>query len=375
MKRFEFDKRELERYSRHMVLPQFGPKGQYKLKEASVLVVGAGGLGCPVLQYLTAAGIGKLGVLDFDLVSESNLQRQILYGTDDIGKPKSLQATKRLNQLNPFVEIAPIQQKITSANAFELLAPYQVIVDCTDNFQTRYLLNDACVLLDKPLVYGSIFRFEGQVSVFNFLQGPNYRDLYPVPPDAGSVPNCEEGGVLGVLPGIIGSLQANEVIKIVSGIGEILSGRLLLVDTLTTKTEMINFPNNNQRNLIEKLIDYDEFCGINKHQPNQNMKEITVEELKQLKEEGKDFQLIDVREEYELAICEIGGEHIPLAEIPHSVEKISRSKPVIIHCRSGGRSGNTVKWLEKHYQMDNLYNLKGGILAWADQIDPTLAKY
>ena len=213
------------------------------------------------------------------------------------------------------------------------------------------------------------------MSVFNFQQGPNYRDVYPVPPDAGSVPNCEEGGVLGVLPGIIGSLQANEVIKIVSGIGEILSGRLLLVDTLTAKTEMINFPNNNQRNLIEKLIDYDEFCGINKHQPDQNMKEITVEELKQLKEEGKDFQLIDVREEYELAICEIGGEHIPLAEIPHSVEKISRSKPVIIHCRSGGRSGNTVKWLEKHYQMDNLYNLKGGILAWADQIDPTLAKY
>lgn len=375
MKQVEFDKRELERYSRHLVLPQFGLEGQQKLKNASVLVVGAGGLGCPVLQYLTAAGIGTLGIIDFDVVNESNLQRQVLYGTDDIGKSKAMQAAAKLRQLNPYVEVQPLVIHIDSSNALELLSPYDIVVDCTDNFQTRYLLNDACVLTDKPLVYGSIFRFEGQVSVFNLNRSANYRDLYPTPPSAGSVPNCEEGGVLGVLPGIIGCMQASEVIKIVTGMGSPLNEKLLLVDTLSLETRIIKFPNNNQRNLIEKLIDYDEFCGVKKNNPHMDMKEITVEELKKLKDEGKDFQLIDVREEYELEICHIDGEHIPLAEIPNSIDKISRDKQVIIHCRSGSRSGNTIKWLEKNHNFNNLYNLKGGVLAWADQIDSSLTKY
>ena len=370
----EFDKKELERYSRHFVLPQFGVEGQQKLKAASVLVVGAGGLGCPVLQYLTAAGVATIGIIDYDKVSESNLQRQILYGSEDIGKTKSTQAAKKLNQLNPFVKTIPINSRINADNAFDLLSQFDIVVDCTDNFPTRYLLNDACVLLNKPLVYGSIFRYEGQVSVFNLKNGPNYRDLYPAPPDPGTVPDCEAGGVLGVLPGIIGCLQANEVLKIIVGIGDPLSGKLLILDTLTLETNIIDFPNRNQRELIKKLIDYDAFCGI-KPTGETEMKEVTVEELKKLKDAGEDFQLIDVREAYEIEICNIDGECIPLSEIPHSIDKISRDKKVIIHCRSGSRSANTVKWLEKNHSFDNLYNLKGGILAWADQMDPTMTKY
>lgn len=375
MSEFEFGAKELERYSRHLVLPAFGLEGQKKLKAASVLVVGAGGLGCPALQYLVAAGIGRIGILDFDVVSESNLQRQVLYGTEDIGKSKVQQAVKKLSQLNPYTSLSALETKIDSGNALEIISPYDVVVDCTDNFQTRYLLNDACVLLDKPLIYGSIFRYEGQVAVFNFKRAANYRDLYPAPPAAGSVPNCEEGGVLGVLPGVIGSLQANEAIKIITDLGEPLSGKLLIVDMLSLETRLINFPNQNQRNSIKKLIDYDAFCGIQQPKPEPEMKEITVEELKRLKDEGKDFQLIDVREMYEVEICHIDGEHIPLGEIPHNVDRISKDKQVIIHCRSGSRSGNTVKWLEKNHQFENLYNLKGGILAWADQIDPTMSKY
>lgn len=370
-----FDKKELERYSRHLVLPQFGLEGQQKLKAASVLVVGAGGLGCPVLQYLVAAGIGSVGIIDHDLVSESNLQRQVLYGASDIGKSKALQAAIRLRDLNSFVNIKSVNKKIDATNALELLTPYDIVIDCTDNFSTRYLLNDACVLLDKPLVYGSIFRYEGQVAVFNLNQGANYRDLYPQPPLQGSVPNCEEGGVLGVLPGIIGSLQANEAIKIISGIGQPLDGKLMLFDTLSLESRVVKFPNKNQRDSIKKLIDYDAFCGVNKIVKTMSMKEITVEELKKLKDNGEDFQLIDVREDYEVEICNIDGERIPLNEVPHSVDKISRDKKVIIHCRSGSRSGNTIQWLEKNHNFDNLYNLKGGILAWADQIDPSMSKY
>ncbi len=370
----DFTKKELERYSRHLVLPQFGIHGQKKLKQASVVVIGAGGLGCPVLQYLAAAGVGTIAIIDDDRVSESNLQRQVLYGTEDIGKSKAEQAAIKLNSLNPHITITSIMERITADNGLNLLAPYQVVVDCTDNFPTRYLLNDACVLLDKPLAYGSIFRYEGQVAVFNLDRGPNYRDLYPTPPSPGSVPNCEEGGVLGVLPGLIGCFQANEVLKIVSGIGEPLNGKLLLLDTLSLETRLVKFPNRNQRNSIQKLIDYDEFCGV-KTKERMDMKEITVDELKKLKDSGEDFQLIDVREDYEIEICHIDGERIPLSEVPHSVDKISRVKKVIIHCRSGSRSGNTVKWLEKNHHFENLYNLKGGILAWADQIDPSMAKY
>ncbi len=370
----DFDKKELTRYSRHFVLPQFGEEGQRKLKAASVVVVGAGGLGCPVLQYLTAAGVGTIGIIDSDQVSESNLQRQILYGSEDIGKNKCTQAGQKLQLLNPNVKTLPVPSIINADNALDLLHPFDIVVDCTDNFQTRYLLNDACVLLNKPLVYGSVFRYEGQVSVFNYKGGPNYRDLYPSPPSPGSVPDCEEGGVLGVLPGIIGSLQANEILKIIAGIGEPLRGRLLVLDTLSLETQLIDFPNQNQRDLIKKLIDYDAFCGI-KPTREPEMKEVTVEELKKLKDAGQDFQLIDVREAYEIEICNLDGECIPLSEIPHSIDKISRDKKVIIHCRSGSRSANTVKWLEKNHHFDNLYNLKGGILAWADQFDPTMTKY
>lgn len=371
----DFDKKELERYSRHFVLPQFGVEAQQKLKAASVIVIGAGGLGCPVLQYLVAAGVGTIGILDFDTVGESNLQRQVLYGVDDIGKPKSQQAAAKLNKLNPYVSIKVVNNKIDSSNALELLKPFDVIVDCTDNFPTRYLLNDAAVLLDKPLVYGSIFRYEGQVAVFNLKQSANYRDLYPTPPAPGSVPNCEEGGVLGVLPGIIGCLQANEVLKIIADIGEPLTNRVLMMDTLSVETHVVKFPNRNERNSIKKLIDYELFCGITKATIAMDIKEVTVRELKVLKERGEVFQLIDVREEYECEICSINGEHIPIGEIPHCIEKISRDKKVIIHCRSGSRSGNTIKWLEKNYHFDNLYNLKGGILAWADEVDNSLTKY
>ncbi len=369
----DFDKKELERYSRHFVLPQFGREGQQKLKVASVIVIGAGGLGCPVLQYLVAAGVGTISILDFDTVSESNLQRQVLYGVDDIGKPKSQQAAAKLNKLNPYVSIEVINNKIDSTNALELLRPFDIIVDCTDNFPTRYLLNDTAVLLDKPLVYGSIFRYEGQVAVFNLNQSANYRDLYPAPPSPGSVPNCEEGGVLGVLPGIIGCMQANEVLKIIAGIGEPLTNKVLLMDTLSMDTHLVKFPNRNERHSIKKLIDYESFCGLNKI--IMDMKEVTVSELKVLKEKGEEFQLIDVREEYECEICSINGEHIPMGDIPQCIEKISRNKKVIIHCRSGARSGNIVKWLEKNYHFDNLYNLRGGILAWAEEIDTSLPKY
>lgn len=375
MSSHEFNKQELERYSRHFVLPQFGIGGQNKLKQASVIVIGAGGLGCPVLQYIAAAGVGHIAIVDFDRVSESNLQRQVLYTSKDLGLSKAELAAERLRAQNQFVKVLPINTQISSSNALNLIKDFDIVVDCTDNFQTRYLLNDACVLLDKPLVYGSIFRFEGQVSVFNLNKSANYRDLYPEPPAPGTVPNCEEGGVLGVLPGIIGCLQANEVLKIISGIGDPLTNKLLLFDTLTLETQIINFPNRNQRNIIKKLIDYDEFCGVNKINQEMNMKEVTVEDLKKMKDAGEDFQLIDVREEYEIEICTLKGECIPLNEIPHSIGKISREKKVIIHCRSGGRSSNTVKWLERNHQFDNVYNLKGGILAWADQIDPSMTKY
>ena len=371
----DFNKNELERYSRHFVLPQFGREGQQKLKAASIIVIGAGGLGCPVLQYLAAAGVGTIGILDFDTVGESNLQRQVLYGVDDIGKPKAQQAAVKLKSLNPYVAIEVINSKIDATNALGLLQPFDIIVDCTDNFPTRYLLNDAAVLLGKPLVYGSIFRYEGQVAVFNLGQSANYRDLYPAPPAPGSVPNCEEGGVLGVLPGIIGCLQANEVLKIIAGIGMPLANKVLLLDTLNMETNVVKYPNREERNSIKKLIDYESFCGINNTTNTMGIKEITVAELKAIKENGEVFQLIDVREEYECEICSIGGEHIPLGDIPNSIDKISRDKKVVLHCRSGSRSTNTIKWLEKNHHFDNLYNLKGGIMAWAEEIDHSMAKY
>jgi adenylyltransferase/sulfurtransferase len=372
----QFSSEEKIRYSRHFVLPGFGMEGQQRLKSGRVLVVGAGGLGAPVLFYLAAAGVGKIGIADDDKVTLSNLQRQVLYNTKDVGKGKAITAAGRLRNLNPDIFVESHAVAITSKNILDIIAGYDVIVDATDNFPTRYLLNDASVLAGKTLVYGSIFRYEGQVAVFNYDGGPNYRDLYPVPPSPGSVPDCEEGGVLGVLAGIIGCYQANEVIKILSGSNDILSGKLLIVDSQTSETRLIGIHDQNAKAGIKNLIDYDEFCGLKKIKNTTGaMKEVTVTELKKMIDDKVDFQLIDVREPHEADICDIGGELIPQGEIPANVDKISKTKQVVVHCRSGARSGNMIKWLEANHGFTNLYNLKGGILAWANEIDPDMPTY
>lgn len=375
-----FSKQELERYSRHLIIPEFNIEGQKKLKEARVLVVGTGGLGSPLLLYLVAAGVGNIGLVDFDVVDDSNLQRQVLFSVDDVGKPKVEMAKKRLEALNPHINFKTFNTRLTSDNALDIIREYDIVADGTDNFPTRYLVNDACVLLGKVNVYASIFRFEGQVSVFNYLTkdgefGPNYRDLFPTPPPPGMVPSCAEGGVLGVLPGIIGSLQANEVIKIISGIGEPLSGRLFLFDALAFDTRVMKIRKNPDTPPIEKLIDYEYFCGLGETNNKEEMvKEITVEELETLKNSKEDFQLIDVRESYEKDIADIGGELIPLGTIEDNVDKIRKDVKVVVYCRSGARSANAIRALEQ-YDLDNLYNLAGGILAWADDIDPDMSKY
>jgi molybdopterin/thiamine biosynthesis adenylyltransferase/rhodanese-related sulfurtransferase len=373
-------KEEHEQYNRHLILKDFGIEGQLKLKSAKVLVVGAGGLGCPALLYLAAAGVGEIGVIDFDLVQKSNLQRQVLFSALDIGKSKAEVARKRLFELNPHISIKSFTIKIASQNALELIQDYNLVVDCSDNFPTRYLLNDACVLLNKPLVYGSVLEYEGQVAVFNLFRNnqysSNYRDLFPTPPLPTAVPNCAQAGVLGVLTGIIGSFQANEAIKILIGKGEPLADKLLIIDSLTLDITNIKIRNTNSRSAINKLIDYEDFCGINeKKSKSLGMKEISVQELQELQKSGADFQLIDVREPHEYDICNLAGELIPLSEIPQSVDKISKAKKVVIHCRSGGRSGQAVQWLEKNHKLENLYNLKGGILAWAKDIDPSMPSY
>lgn len=367
--------KELSRYSRHLSLKDFGLSGQEKLKNSSVLVVGAGGLGCPALLYLTAAGVGKIGIVDFDKVQESNLQRQVLFTIHDIGKNKADAAKERLTQLNPLIEIISLPIRLTSTNALEVLKNYDVILDGSDNFPTRYLLNDACVLLNKPLVYGSVLEYEGQVSVFNVLNNntfsSNYRDIFPTPPPPESVPNCEQAGVLGVLPGIIGSMQANEVIKLITGIGEVLFNKLLIYDSLSMDISMIHIKDMNSRDSITALLDYEDFCGVKKNK-SVNMKEITVHQLQQLQQSGEDIQLVDVREEHEHETSNLGGELIPLGEIHLNVDKLNKDKKVVIYCRSGGRSGQAILWLEKNYQFENLYNLKGGIVSWINEIDPSL---
>ncbi|MBL7874845.1 MAG: molybdopterin-synthase adenylyltransferase MoeB [Cyclobacteriaceae bacterium] len=369
-----FSSEEQVRYSRHFVLPDFGTEAQLKLKKASVAIIGAGGLGNPVLLYLAAAGVGSIKIIDNDIVSLSNLQRQILFTVDDLNHPKAERAASRISRLNPTINIEAIRERIESTNALTLLEKIDVVLDCTDNFATRYLLNDACVLLDKPLVYGSVFRYEGQVGVFNYKRGANYRDFYPTPPDAGQVPNCEEGGVLGVLTGIIGSLQANEAIKIITGLGEPLAGKVLIFDSTTLESTFVKIPDRKSRDAIKTLINYDEFCNTTPKLTSA-MKEITVQELKEMMDAKADFQLIDVREPHEFDICNLNGELIPQGEIPHSVERVSKVKKVVIHCRSGARSGNMVQWLEKNHGFTNLYNLKGGVLAWAKEIDTSMPTY
>ncbi|MEZ4883574.1 MAG: molybdopterin-synthase adenylyltransferase MoeB [Chitinophagales bacterium] len=388
-KNIQFSKEELERYSRHIIIPEFNIEGQRKLKAAKVLVIGSGGLGSPLLLYLTAAGVGTIGIVDFDVVDDSNLQRQVLFSVDNVGQPKVEAAKKRLETLNPHINFILHNQRLTSDNALEIFKDYDLVADGTDNFPTRYLVNDACVLLGKPNVYASIFRFEGQVSVFNYTDengeaGPNYRDLFPEPPPAELVPNCSEGGVIGVLPGIIGSMQALEVIKVITGVGKTLSGRLFLYDAATFETRTLkvrrskNNPLTGENPTQTSLIDYVEFCDVKLPGANleeKPVKEVTVKNLQSLIKKGIDFQLIDVREPYEYEIVNIEGELIPLGQIAENVHRIARDKQVIIHCRSGKRSADAIRELEKITDFDNLYNLKGGVLAYAKEVDTSLATY
>ncbi len=346
-------KDEKIRYARHLILPEIGLEGQQKLKQAKVLVIGAGGLGCPVLQYLTAAGVGTIGIVDFDKVEESNLQRQILYSTEDVGKYKSEIAKEKLAKQNPFVKLTAYCHLLTAANALEVISHYDVVVEGSDNFATRYLVNDACVILNKPFVFGSVFKFEGQISVFNYKNGPTYRCLYPEPPTEGEMPNCAEIGVIGVLPGIIGTIQANEVIKIIIGIGEVLRGKLLAIDSLTMQFNIFDITVTSENKKIDKLIDYELFCG--------SVNEINAEELKNKIKLKEDFQLIDVREKAEYQIKNIGGILIPLGELANSIDKIKSDKEIIVHCASGTRSKKAVNFL-KEKGFIKVYNLKNGLL-------------
>lgn len=373
-----FSNEELAQYSRHLILPEFNIEGQRKLKNSSVLVVGAGGLGCPVLQYLTAAGVGHIGIVDFDVVDYSNLQRQVLYTVDDVGLPKAETAAKKLSRLNPHIRFTTFHQKLTSENALEIIRLFHLVCDGTDNFATRYLVNDACVILDKPNVHGAIFRFEGQVSVFNLKNadgshGPQYRDLFPAPPPPGMVPSCAEGGVLGVLPGIIGTIQANEVIKVLTGIGEPLTGKLFFLDALTFETRTLKIRKNPDLKAPLELVDYEDFCGVNKVAAD-TIREISVKELKRFMDNGQKFQLIDVREPYEYEIANLGGVLIPIGNLEERIGEISTSDKVIVHCRSGSRSAKAIEKLNR-FGFQNTYNLKGGILEWSDKIDPEIPKY
>jgi len=371
----------LKRYRPHLLLSGFGLEEQKKLHSAKVLVIGAGGLGCPLLLYLTAAGVGTIGIVDSDSVEESNLQRQILYTEADLGKLKVDVARKRLSLLNSKTEFVLYPHRFTVQNALEIIKPYDVICDGTDNFQTRYMINDACVLLNKPDVYASIFQFEGQVTVFNYVnkegvRGPHYRDLFPVFPPQDLLPNCEAAGVLGVLPGIMGTIQANEVIKIITGIGEVLSGRLLTMNTLNFETHILTLPNaKGGQTMVTKLEENPQAscCEIGKGK--KEVPEVTVQELKAKRDHHENFQLIDVREKNEYEFVNIQGDLIPLGELERSLSKISKEKTVIVHCRSGGRSSQAVKLLREKFGYTNVYNLKGGILAYIDEIDPSLPKY
>ena len=365
LEEINFTKEELARYNRHIIIPEFGIEAQKKLKAAKVLVIGSGGLGSPLLLYLAAVGVGTLGIVDLDVVDDSNLQRQVLFGVQDIGTPKVEAAKIRLKQLNPHIKIKTYNTQFTSKNALEIIRDYDVVADGTDNFPTRYLVNDASVLAGIPNVYASIFQFEGQVSVFNYTdkngtKGPNYRDLYPTPPEPGLIPNCAEGGVLGVLPGIIGSLQANEVIKVITGVGEPLSGRFFVFDALTFETRALKITKRANSTEIKELIDYEQFCGISAIE--KPVKEISTLELENWISNGEDFQIIDVRETSEYEQINIGAHLIPLGEVIARNHEIEREKKVVIHCRSGARSAKAIRQLEE-IGFDNLYNLKGGILA------------
>jgi sulfur-carrier protein adenylyltransferase/sulfurtransferase len=376
---------DLSRYSRHLILPEVGMEGQRRLKAAKVLCVGTGGLGSPLAFYLAAAGIGTLGLVDFDVVDASNLQRQIIHSTKDIGRKKLDSAAEKLTALNPALNVVKHDTMLSSANALEILKDYDIVADGTDNFPTRYLVNDACVLLGKPNVYGSIFRFEGQASVFATEQGPCYRCLYPEPPPPGLVPSCAEGGVLGILPGLVGVIQATEAIKLILGKGEPLIGRLLLVDALNMRFRELKLRKNPEcpvcgtNPTVTQLIDYDQFCGIVPETPQESsvkngIPQITVKELKRRIDAGEDVQLIDVREPYEYQIAQIGGKLIPQNDVPQRLAEIDREREVVVHCRSGARSQRIAEFL-KQSGYPRVVNVAGGILAWSDEIDPRVQKY
>ena len=376
---------DLSRYSRHLILPEVGMEGQRRLKAARVLCVGTGGLGSPLALYLTAAGIGTLGLVDFDVVDSSNLQRQIIHSTKDIGRKKIDSAEEKLSALNPAINIVRHETMLTSANALDILKDYDIVADGTDNFPTRYLVNDACVLLGKPNVYGSIFRFEGQASVFATQAGPCYRCLYPEPPPPGLVPSCAEGGVLGILPGLVGVIQATEVIKLILGKGDSLVGRLLLVDALNMRFRELKLRKNpecpvcGQSPTVTALIDYDHFCGIVPETPQEkNMKngipQLSVKEFKTRRDTGEDIFLLDVREPYEYQIAQIGGTLIPQNDVPNRLAEIPRDREIVVQCRSGARSQRIAEFL-KQSGYTQVVNLAGGILAWSDEIDPSVQKY
>ncbi|HMA22801.1 MAG TPA: molybdopterin-synthase adenylyltransferase MoeB [Gemmatimonadaceae bacterium] len=375
---------EIQRYARHLILPDVGLEGQRRLKAARVLIVGAGGLGSPVALYLAAAGVGTIGVVDFDVVDVSNLQRQILHGTKDVGRSKLESARARLGDVNPHVRVETHETRLTSANALDIIGGYDIVVDGTDNFATRYLTNDACVLLGKPNVYGSILRFEGQASVFGLADGPCYRCLFPEPPPPGSVPSCAEGGVLGVLPGIVGTIQATETIKLILGIGDTLGGRLLLIDALSMQFRTVTLRKDPAcpacgTRTITALIDYDEFCGAPGADPvhdADDVIEITPRELAaRLARHDDTFDLIDVREPGEWAIARIDGARlIPLAQIPASLPSLDKTREIVVMCRSGVRSADAARYMQRA-GFARVKNLAGGILRWSADVDPRVPRY
>ena len=381
------NKDEILRYSRHLIIPEVGIEGQQKLKAAKVLLVGAGGLGAPLGLYLAAAGVGRIGMVDFDVVDFTNLQRQVIHSTADVGRKKLDSAAEKMQGINPHLKIVKHEVALSSENALDILKDYDLVVDGTDNFPTRYLVNDACVLLGKPNVYGSIFRFEGQATVFAYEGGPCYRCLYPEPPPPGLVPSCAEGGVLGILPGTIGLIQATETVKLILGIGEPLVGRLLLYDALGMRFRELKLRKNaecpacGQHRTITKLIDYHQFCGV--PQPGAaapqeapvNEGEIEVTEVKAKLDRGDDFLLLDVREPHEYQICKIPGSRlIPLGEVPRRLHELDKNADIVIHCKSGMRSAKACGIL-KQAGFEHVRNMKGGILAWSDQVDPSVPKY
>jgi adenylyltransferase/sulfurtransferase len=379
----ELSNEEIARYSRHLIMPEVALDGQKKLKQARVLTIGAGGLGAPLAMYLAAAGVGTIGVVDFDVVDESNLQRQIIHGTSDVGRPKMESARDRIKDINPNVKVETYEEPLTSENALDIFKDYDIIVDGTDNFPTRYLVNDACVLLGKPNVYGSIFRFEGQASVFYAEEGPCYRCLYPEPPPPGLVPSCAEGGVLGILPGAIGTIQATETVKLILGIGEPLIGRLLLYDALGMSFREMklrkdpNCPVCGENPTVTELIDYQEFCGIPQAQAAEQengVPEITVQDLKQKLDNGEDVNVLDVRERHEYEVANLGVRLIPLGELPQRLAELDQDESFAIHCKTGGRSAKAVKLLQDA-GFQHVYNVKGGITAWSEEIDPSIPKY